>query len=235
MPLLGMLTAEHSGFANPSAACTASNIGSTYYLGNKGGQDMIAQCVGGQGLTSYPTMTASTLNKPGTTTTTTTSSPSGTANCSYTRGTFMNGEQTIEWVNGGATCTTPPADATGWVLQSVGIWHRVVSSSSTTTTTTTTAEACSYTTGSFTSGINTVDWACGSASCTGAPSGTGWVDQGNGCYQRLVPSGAGSADTSAAGAGTGGGSGGAAAGGSGGGIGGNNGDDGGAVGGGVSI
>lgn len=191
--------AGNLGYPQPTVACTVSNVGATYYLGKgNDNRDIVATCYASnqQMSAEFTPVTSSTLNQPGATTTTATTTT--TSGCTYTRGTFADGGQTIEWANGGVTCTTPPSDATGWVSQSAGVWHRVVSSSSTTTTNTT--ASCSYTTGSFTEGSNTTNWACGSATCTGAPAGSGWADQGNGCYHQTVTT---TADTSEGGSGYG--------------------------------
>lgn len=70
-------------------------------------------------------------------------------------------------------CPAAPAGA-GWVKQSDGCFHRLVSEA---------PDVCSYSYGQFVNeSKQLIDYACG---CNQAPSGSGWVSVGNNCYHRV--------------------------------------------------
>ena len=134
--MLGQQSASNLGWSEPTTPCTASNAGATYYLGtSSSGSQVVAVCnPSNQGVTSFSTVDSSTINAGAQSTATqSTQTQSTTAQTAipvrvptYARGMFTNeNNQQVEWACGDAGAGAP-ADATGWVPQGSGCFHRIV-------------------------------------------------------------------------------------------------------------
>ncbi|MEN9338049.1 MAG: hypothetical protein RIQ41_363 [Candidatus Parcubacteria bacterium] len=116
---LGQQSATNLGFQEPTTPCTSANAGVSYYLGtSSSGQQVVATCnPSDQAVTNFGTVNETTVNAP---------SSQQASSSTYVRGTFTSEKgETVEWACGAAT-DPAPSDASGWVPQTSGCYHRVV-------------------------------------------------------------------------------------------------------------
>ncbi len=116
---LGQQSATNLGFQEPSTPCTQVNAGVSYFLGtSSSGQSVVATCnPSNQAVTTFGTVNETTINAM---------SSQQASSPAYVRGTFTSEKgETVEWACGAAT-DPAPSDASGWVPQTSGCYHRVV-------------------------------------------------------------------------------------------------------------
>lgn len=134
--MLGQQSASNLGWSEPATPCAASNAGATYYLGtSSSGSQVVAVCnPSNQGVTSFSAVDSSTVNAPAESAVTQSAQVQSTTVQTaipvrvptYARGMFTNeNNQQVEWACGDADAGAP-ADATGWVAQGSGCYHRIV-------------------------------------------------------------------------------------------------------------
>lgn len=204
-------------YGTPSVACTASNVGATYYLGKgNDNRDIVAKCYASdqQMDAAFTPVTASTLNQPGANQSVAQAPTAGmsvsattvqvdanftayfTMTNSPTSGDLKLDDRVIHFDSAPSTSWTGTPSYLGFAAGSHTLSFRACNTSGcsaysapvsiTVTTTPPPTSSCTWTTGSFPATNPTTNWACGSAECTGAPAGSGWINQNNGCYHQSV-------------------------------------------------
>gem|GEM_PF-4062118 len=112
-PMSTWMSAKDLGFAEPSTACTAANVGATYYLGVAHGQgaaiegkNMVAGCYSSAqtGNPMIPSLSSTTLNNPGPAT-----SSSGTTSTTSTTSTTNTTTTSTSAATTATTATATPA------------------------------------------------------------------------------------------------------------------------------